>query len=123
LKSPRLVQLEQARKEIDAEIAEIKAASNIKITKAERKNLEALHEAYIESTMVQIKCEVGVLIDEEGTIIDYCEEYVSECAQDSGIKKSDIKTLKRASKRLQDELVRLAKKYNTTTTLIEDYYL
>lgn len=121
-KSPRLLQLEKERKEIDDEIAEINAAESIKITNADRKRLEQLHEDYIASTMVSVKCHVTVLIDDDGTINDYAEESVSQCVSDDQVKKSDVKALKRAKKKFYDELERLAKKYNTTSDLLEGYY-
>ncbi len=121
-KSPRLLQLEKERKEIDDEIAEINAAESIKITKADRKRLEQLHEDYIASTMVSVKCHVTVLIDDDGTINDYTEESVSQCVSDDQVKKSDVKALKRAKKKFYDELERLTKKYNTTSNLLEGYY-
>lgn len=116
----RIKEIEVKRKELADLIDSIKRTDSVRVSEVDRKKMEKIYEAYIDATTVVIPVELTVLIDEDGSINDVCEERVWELVDDNLVKQSDVNKLRAASKKVDREAARLAKKYNTDSETIKE---
>ena len=116
----RIKEIEVKRKELADLIDSIKRTDSVRVSEVDRKKMGKIYEAYIDATTVVIPVELTVLIDEDGSINDVCEERVWELVDDNLVKQSDVNKLRAASKKVDREAARLAKKYNTDSETIKD---
>ena len=116
----RIKEIEVKRKELADLIDSIKRTDSVRVSEVDRKKMGKIYEAYIDATTVIIPVELTVLIDEDGSINDVCEERVWELVDDNLVKQSDVNKLRAASKKVDREAARLAKKYNTDSETIKE---
>ena len=116
----RIKEIEVKRKELTDLIDSIKRTDSVRVSEVDRKKMGKIYEAYIDATTVVIPVELTVLIDEDGSINDVCEERVWDLIDDSLVKQSDVNKLRAASKKVDREAARLAKKYNTDSETIKE---
>ena len=116
----RIKEIEVKRKELADLIDSIKRTDSVRVSEVDRKKMGKIYEAYIDATTVVIPVELTVLIDEDGSINDVCEERVWELVDDNLVKQSDVNKLRAASKKVDREAARLAKKYNTDSETIKE---
>ena len=116
----RIKEIEVKRKELADLIDSIKRTDSVRVSEVDRKKMGKIYEAYIDATTVVIPVELTVLIDEDGSINDVCEERVWDLIDDSLVKQSDVNKLRAASKKVDREAARLAKKYNTDSETIKE---
>lgn len=119
----RLEELEAKRKQIEKEIEDEKIASSIKFTKAEIKKIENLQQAHIDSMFINVRCDVEIMINEDGNIEDVVEDRTVYVLPDDCVKPFHIKRIKNSKRILDNEVKKLAKKYNTTVDIVEGILL
>lgn len=116
----RIKELEAKRKKLADDIEAIKKVDCVKVAETDRKRLNKLYEDYVNATMVEIPVNVTVMLDDDGTINDICDQIIGDLVDNKLVKKSDISKLKKLAKQMEQEAARLAKKYNTDTDTIKE---
>ncbi len=115
----RIKELEAKRKKLADDIEAIKKVDCVKVAETDRKRLNKLYEDYVNATIVEIPVSVTVMLDDDGTINDICDQ-IGDLVDNKLVKKSDISKLKKLAKQMEQEAARLAKKYNTDTDTIKE---
>lgn len=116
----RIKELEAKRKKLADDIEAIKKVDCVKVAETDRKRLNKLYEDYVNATIVEIPVSVTVMLDDDGTINDICDQIIGDLVDNKLVKKSDISKLKKLAKQMEQEAARLAKKYNTDTDTIKE---